>query len=245
MRVGVHGVAYGAGVCQVRVAETRTKRDRGQTQALAATGLTVAVLAGAMALVTLLAAGRGLAPLARLSQELAGRSLDDLAPLQAGAAPREVQGLVQALNRLFKRLQRSSVAQQAFLADAAHQLRTPLAVIKTEAELARAEPHPPELSAKLARLDEAASRAARLATQLLALARSDASAQAATPLESVDLALLAHEAADEWVPRALAAGIDLGFKLSAAPCRAVRGCCARRWPTCCTTRWLMPAPAPP
>jgi two-component system, OmpR family, sensor histidine kinase TctE len=216
VRVGAHGVACGAAVCQVRVAETRLKRDRVQADALIATLLTIVALALAMALVIVVAAGRGLAPLTRLSQQLAARSLNDLRPLQAGDAPREVQGVVESINRLFNRLRHSADAQQQFLADAAHQLRTPLSVLKTETELALLEPHSPALAVKLHRLDDAAGRAARLASQLLALARADASAQGASPEEDLDLAALAHDAGAEWVPRALQAGIDLGFELQPA-----------------------------
>jgi two-component system, OmpR family, sensor histidine kinase TctE len=164
-----------------------------------------------------LAARRGLAPLRQLGEQMGQRSLNDLRPLDETQTPRELHGLVAAMNRLLERVRGGSLAQQAFLADAAHQLRTPLAALKNEAELALAEDHPPAVQATLARLNLSAARAARLSTQLLALARSDSAAAVALPSEALDWKTIATEAAQEWVPRALAAGIDLGFDLHSAP----------------------------
>jgi two-component system sensor histidine kinase TctE len=126
------------------------------------------------------------------------------------------------MNRLLERVREGSLAQQAFLADAAHQLRTPLAALKTEAELALAAPHPDELHDSLLRLNAGAERAARLSSQLLALARADSAASAAMPSEALDWKDLAGDGAQDWVPRALAAGIDLGFELQSAPVQGRR-----------------------
>jgi len=216
VRVGARGVPCGDAVCQVRVAETRQKRDALRNDMLTATLLSLLVLAAATAAVVLVAAARGLRPLQTLRTQLGRRSLDDLRPLDATDVPREALPVVDAVNRLFERVRAGSMAQQAFLADAAHQLRTPLATLRTEAELALLQPHPPELAATLQRLDAAAARAARLASQLLALARADSSARAAIASESLDLKAIATEAADEWVPRAQAAKVDLGFGLAPA-----------------------------
>ncbi|EHR73379.1 signal transduction histidine kinase [Burkholderiales bacterium JOSHI_001] len=213
VRVAARGVACGDAVCQVRVGETQVKRQRVFRESL--TGTVAGVLAFALAslLSIVLAARRGLLPLQQLSEQMGQRSLDDLRPLDSASTPRELHGLVAAMNRLLDRVRSGSLAQQAFLADAAHQLRTPLAALKNEAELALAEDHPPQVQATLARLNAGAARAARLSSQLLALARSDSAAAAALPSESLDWESIAAEAAQEWVPRALAAGIDLGFEL--------------------------------
>jgi two-component system, OmpR family, sensor histidine kinase TctE len=188
------------------------------------TGTVAGVLAFALAslLSIVLAARRGLAPLRQLSDQVGQRSLDDLRPLDSASTPRELHGLVAAMNRLLERVRSGSLAQQAFLADAAHQLRTPLAALKNEAELALAQDHPPGVQATLARLNAGAARAARLSSQLLALARSDSAAAAALPSEALDWEAIATEAAQEWVPRALAVGIDLGFDLQSAPLRGRR-----------------------
>ena len=217
VRVGARGVPCGEALCQVRVAQTRSARDRLRTDMLTASALSLALLGGATALAVLLATGRGLRPLQRLSQQLGARSLGDLRPLPSADVPREALPVVDAVNRLLERVHAGSAAQQAFLSDAAHQLRTPLATLQTEAELAVMQPHAPELDQSLQRINQAAGRAARLATQLLTLARSDATARAVLPLQALDLKDLGAEAAGEWVPRALAAGIDLGFDLRPAP----------------------------
>ena len=216
VRVAVRGVACGASVCQVRVGETQVKRQ--QIFRKSFVGTLAGVLAFALASVAtiVLATRRALRPLQRLGDQVGTRSLDDLRPVDAVGMPAEVLGLVDAVNRLFGRVREGSLAQQAFLADAAHQLRTPLASLKNEAELALAAPHPSSMQGTLERLNAGASRAARLSSQLLALARSDAAAQAAMSTETVDLKALASEAAVEWVPLAFAAGVDLGFELESA-----------------------------
>ncbi len=217
VRVAARGVACGAGVCQVRVGETQVKRQ--QIFRKSFIGTLAGVLAFALASVAtiVLATRKALRPLQRLGEQVGTRSLDDLRPVDAIGMPAEVLGLVDAVNRLFGRVRAGSLAQQAFLADAAHQLRTPLASLKNEAELALAAPHPSSMQGTLERLNAGASRAARLSSQLLALARSDAAAQAGMSTDTVDLKELVSEVAVEWVPLALAAGIDLGFELESAP----------------------------
>ena len=218
VRVAVRGVACGTGACQVRVAETMLKRERmlaGAAKGAAATMLLLVITLGAAIAVGVT---RSLRPLGEVGSEIAQRSLEDLRPLEV-TAPREIAPLVTALDRLFERLRRATQAHQAFIADAAHQLRTPLTSLKTEIELALLEPHVPDVDATLRRLHAQATRGARLAGQLLAMARSDPGAQTAEP-EPLELKEVASAAADEWVPHAVAAGVDLGFALAPA---AVRG----------------------
>ncbi len=217
VRVAARGVACGNAVCQVRVGETQVKRQKVFRESLVGTVGGVLAFALASGLSIVLAARRGLLPLRQLGEQVGQRSLDDLRPLDPARIPRELHSLVLAMNRLLDRMRSGSLAQQAFLADAAHQLRTPLAALKNEAELALAEVHPPAVQATLARLNTSAARAARLSSQLLSLARSDSAAAATLPVETLDWETLAAEAAQEWVPRALAAGIDLGFELRSAP----------------------------
>ncbi|MET0518545.1 MAG: sensor histidine kinase [Burkholderiaceae bacterium] len=217
LRLAVLGVACGAegNVCQVRVAETVYKRDalwHELTLAVLVTSLLMAaglMLAGAVAIV------QGLSPLGRLSAEVERRDLDRLDPLQQ-PVPSEVRPLVSAINRLFERLRLASLAQQDFLSNAAHQLRTPLTSLRTEIDLALLEPHDAAQEPLLKRLQASVDRSARLAQQMLAMARTDA-----TPTSSrqppVDLRELAGQAAEDWVPRAVAAGMDLGFELETAP----------------------------
>jgi two-component system sensor histidine kinase TctE len=143
---------------------------------------------------------------------------DALVPLRdVRRLPAEVQPLIEAINGLIEKLAEARGAQQRFVANAAHQLRTPLASLKNEAELALAAPHPVEVHDTLKRLDAGAARAARMSSQLLALARSDGAAQAAIVSEALDLKRLVGEAASEWVPLAMSAQVDLGFELESAP----------------------------
>jgi two-component system sensor histidine kinase TctE len=220
VRVAVRGVACGTGACQVRVAETMLKRE--QMFGAAAKGAAATMLLLIVTLGAAIAVGvtRALRPLGEVGSEIAQRSMEDLRPL-AVAAPSEVAPLVSALDRLFERLRHASVAQQAFIADAAHQLRTPLTSLKTEIELALLEPHEPPVDAALRRLHAQATRGARLAGQLLAMARSDPGVQTTEP-EPLELKDVAGAAAEEWVPQAVAAGVDLGFALAPARVRGRR-----------------------
>lgn len=217
VRVGVFEMPCGDdNSCQIRVAETQVKQRQVRDQALITTLAIVIALGALTVLATVFAVTRGLRPLSDLRHQLAERSLHDLRPLDAGAAPREVRPLVSALNQLFQRLRDASAAQKAFITDAAHQLRTPLAALKTEAELALLEPHPESTHPALERIHRSASRAARLAAQLLALARLDPDARGARPPAPVDLKDVAADTAREWSAQAIASGIDLGFALESA-----------------------------
>jgi two-component system sensor histidine kinase TctE len=220
VRVAVRGVACGSGACQVRVAETKLKRERMLSGAAKGAAATMLLLVVTLAAAIAIGVTRSLRPLGTVGKEIAQRSLEDLRSLEV-EAPREIAPLVGALDRLFERLRHATQAQQAFIADAAHQLRTPLTALKTEIELALLEPHAPDVDAALRRLHAQATRGARLAGQLLAMARSDPGVQTAEP-EPLELKEVASAAADEWVPHAVAAGIDLGFSLAPAPVRGRR-----------------------
>jgi two-component system sensor histidine kinase TctE len=157
---------------------------------------------------------RGLQPLARLSDEIKARSAGDLRPIDAAGAPEEARPLVGALNGLLDEVSAASRKQQRFLADAAHQLRTPLAGLQAHTELALAQPIPEACRAQLEQVHRATIRTARLANQLLALARAEPGARSVT--SQVDLKTVAGGEADAWVRQALGRDIDLGFELEAA-----------------------------
>lgn len=151
---------------------------------------------------------RGLAPLARLEAQLAHRNAASLQAIELTQAPQEVHSLAQALNQLLTTLRRSMSQEKRFLNDAAHQLRTPLAGLISQTELALSEADPEALHARLNKVHKGALRSAHLVNQLLSLARTEAE----VALLPADVAALARELAREWTPRALAAGIDLGFE---------------------------------
>lgn len=154
---------------------------------------------------------RGLRPLARLEAQLSDRSVVALSPIVMTEAPREVYSLVGAVNQLLATVRRSLSQEKRFLNDAAHQLRTPLAGLISQTELALQERDPQALKERLHKVHAGAQRSAHLVHQLLSLARSEADISLATSAR-VDLAALAREVAREWTPRAVAAGVDLGFE---------------------------------
>ncbi len=175
---------------------------------------TVLPLSGLMVLMTMIVwagIGAGLAPLTRLRNLVEGRAANDLTPIALKAAPAEVRALAQAINDLLAAVQHSVGAQKRFISDAAHQLRTPLAGLKSQTELALKDATDPALQARLHWVHESATRSAHLVNQLLTLARAEPESATRQARSRVDLSKLAREVTAELVPRARQAGIDLGF----------------------------------
>lgn len=188
----------------IQVAQPTAQR---RALALAVTARILAPLLLLMPLAALLIwwiVGRALRPLDALGRELAQRQPGQLAPLAVDRVPQEAQPLVTALNDLLGRLQAAFARQRALTADAAHALRTPLAAITLQAQLARKAADGPARDAALATLDSGIKRAGHLVAQLLALARMDPDA-AREPPAALDLAQLARAAVDEVAPLAAAA----------------------------------------
>lgn len=205
------------GVLQLHVSETTEQR-----QALIRGILANIVIP--QLLLTLIALGvvwyglkQGLRPLERLRREVQERRRDDLSHLDGSKAPAEVGPLIDAVNNLLERLQQMMAAQKRFLADAAHQLRTPFAGLKTQAELAL---RSDELALKqhaLERILTSTRHGTRLVNQLLALARNEPGGGRTDNFLPLDLNQLAQEVALTWVPLALEKNIDLGFESAGAP----------------------------
>ncbi|MFT7775724.1 sensor histidine kinase [Roseateles sp.] len=214
LRVVQLGRDCGTGACQVMVAETLHKRDALQQQIASLVALSGLGLVLLLALASWWAIRQGLAPLTGLSAELERRDLHRLTPLEA-PLPRELVPLQAAFNRLFERLDRAAGAQREFLADAAHQLRTPLTSLQTEIELAMLEPHDQRLDPMLERLRQRVMRSARLAQQLLSLARAED--RTVNVGQRIDLRDIATESGQDWAHRTLPSGVDLGFELEEAP----------------------------
>ncbi|QCB46980.1 sensor histidine kinase [Hydrogenophaga sp. PAMC20947] len=171
----------------------------------------LAPLLAAGVLLSLLVYGgirRGLAPLTRLTAQLENRSVNALSPIGMTQAPSEVHALVQAINGLLGEVERSVHQEKRFLDDAAHQLRTPLAGLISQVELAQHETSDPALAERLVKVHTGAQRSAHLVHQLLTLARAETHVRRAP----TDLAALARDVARDWTPRALAAGMDLGYE---------------------------------
>jgi len=163
-----------------------------------------------LALLIWLAVGAGLAPLGGIAREVAQRAPDNLAHLDAANAPREISPLIAALNALFDRLRTSLEQERRFTADAAHELRTPLAAVKTQAQVAFGASGDAERGLALANVVSGTDRAARLVEQLLVLARLDPQT-ALPPGQTVDLQALAQQGVAEIAPAAGAKGVEVGL----------------------------------
>ena len=195
----------------VQLAKSRIGRDTLATQILHDTALPLTGLVLLMSLIVWASLRAGLAPLARLHQAVISRAPSHLDPIQLGRAPEEVQALTAALNKLLQAVRESVGQQQRFISDAAHQLRTPLAGLKSQTELALREATDPSLRARLTLVHESATRSAHLVTQLLTLARAEPESSHVMARSPFDLRRLAEELTAELVPRALQAGVDLGW----------------------------------
>jgi two-component system sensor histidine kinase TctE len=216
VRVAALAVPRRYGPVLVQVAETTDKRDR-LIQEILVGALTPAVI------VLIAAAGlfwfgihRAFAPLDQLRSEISCRSPADLGPVSEQNTPEEVKPLVSALNQLLARLSGALGTQQRFIANAAHQLRTPLAGLKTHVELALREPQSGETRALLDMIAGETDRAGHLANQLLALARAEPGISLPAARQAVNLHTVAGRAVQEWVRQALQRNIDLGFELEDA-----------------------------
>ena len=205
----------GGQLCSITVAETTRKRDRMVREILLGTVLPQALLAFFTLVIVWYGVARGLAPLRRLSDEIRKRSARDLRPIEPTRTPEEAKPLIEALNQLLVQVGELHRNQQRFLANAAHQLRTPLAGLRAHAELALAQSMPETARAEVEQVLGATVRTASLANQLLALARAEPGGHA-EPRASVELKALAGDAADEWVHQAMRKDIDLGFELQPA-----------------------------
>ena len=216
LRVTALLVPCGVGVCTVNVAETTIKRDRLGRDILIGSVLPQALLAVLTLALVWYGVTRGLAPLAKLSDEIRQRSPRDLRAIDESGAPAEAKPMLSALNKLFDQVDESNRNQQRFLANAAHQLRTPLAGLQAHTELAMAQPVPDACRAELEYVHSATIRTARLANQLLALARAEPGGNRPSDFTHVDLRQVVEECADEWVHRSMDKDVDLGFDLKAA-----------------------------
>jgi two-component system, OmpR family, sensor histidine kinase TctE len=221
VRVVAAWMAFDGGQAQdpvlVQVAETLNKRSRLVWEILASVfipQLLLILLAGA---VVYFGVSRGLLPLKRLQSAVSSRSHLDLSPIDVRDVPGEVRPLVDEVNELMQRLGTTLDFQNRFIADAAHQLKTPVSGLKAQIEIALRENDAARVQHCLAQLYVSADRMSRLVAQLLALARNEPGAAQAIELQQIDLNALAVDVAMHWVPEALKRDIDLGFEASPDP----------------------------
>ncbi|MFZ2268310.1 MAG: sensor histidine kinase N-terminal domain-containing protein [Azonexus sp.] len=196
----------------VEVAETTDKRTQLANKIVASVILPQFIIIPLAVMLVWFGLSRGLRPLTRLRQTIETREPADLSPIATRRVPEELEPLVEAFNAMLERMKKNVEAQQRFVADAAHQMRTPLTGLKTQAQFAIRETDPEALRHALRQIATGVDRAGRLVNQLLTLARTEGGELAAQQYEPLDLALLVREVVEDWVMPAIDKGIDLGYE---------------------------------
>jgi two-component system sensor histidine kinase TctE len=215
MRVALLEIAYGEADSpqrmRVQVAKSLAVQQRLTTQLIADMLAPLLLLGALLSVLVYSGISRGLKPLTRLQAQLGDRhspTLSALSPIELTQAPQEVHALANAVNQLLSAVRRSLGQEKRFLNDAAHQLRTPLAGLISQTELALTETDPRALHARLNKVLSGAQRSAHLVHQLLSLARNEVEVK----LQPLDVAALVRDVARDWTPKAVKNNIDLGFE---------------------------------
>ncbi|HFF2844247.1 TPA: sensor histidine kinase N-terminal domain-containing protein [Stenotrophomonas maltophilia] len=192
--------ASAQGEVQVQVGQTRRAREAVAQDMVNRALLAIGVLSGLLLALVAFGVHRAFRPLVRVERELSRREPSDLKPLDA-RVPREMDQMVAALNRFMERLSSSNETLRAFMAEAAHQMRTPLAALRAQAQLALDDDDPEDMRRSLQAIERNATHMSRLLNQLL----SDASVIHRSHLQrfaAVDLAETVHQALHEALPQA-------------------------------------------
>lgn len=210
------GITAADSAALVQVAETLGKRSRLATEIVKGVILPQFIILPVAVLLAWLALSRGFRPLAELQETIRARESHDLSPIEDRDVPEEVAPLVRGINDLLQRLDKSMGAQRHFLADAAHQLKTPLAGLRTQAELAAraidgGHADPAALKHSLLQIALSSQRAAHMVNQLLAMARAE-DPVGAIRRQTVDLAQVVRDVVRDFVPAAIERRIDLGYE---------------------------------
>ena len=174
------------------------------------------ILPVALALVWF-ALSRGLSPLSELQQRIRARRPDDLSPIDSGQVPEEISPLVRSLNDMLARLSQTIALQKRFIADAAHQMKTPLAGMRMQSELALRQTDQADVHRSLEQLAKSSESATRLVNQLLSLARAENQTPDTAPFQPLELSELARTVVQDWVPMSFTQHIDLGFEQPGHP----------------------------
>ena len=195
----------------MQVAETRGKRSQLATEIIKGVMVPQFIILPLAVLLVWLALVHGIRPLSDLEKRIRARKPDDLSPIEEKVIPQEVAPLVSSINDLLARLTTSLTTQKRFLADAAHQLKTPLAGLRMQADMAQQAQSSEDIRNSLQQITRAAVRATHTVNQLLALARAETTGRA-LPSAPVDLAQIVAEVIEDSLPRALEKHIDLGYE---------------------------------
>jgi two-component system, OmpR family, sensor histidine kinase TctE len=213
--VRVDALGTGA-MALIQVAETREKRSVLATEIIKGVMFPQFVILPLAVLLVWLALVRGIKPLRQLEERIRARKPDDLSPLEESAVLLEVAPLVSSVNDLLTRLKESIATQKRFLADAAHQLKTPLAGLRMQADLAaRQGASEAELKQSLQLIGLASVRATHTVNQLLALARAEGGT-VGVARQLCDLAQLTIDVVQDSLPHAMEKHLDLGYEGAAA-----------------------------
>lgn len=194
----------------IHVAETLNKRQNMMVEILLTDLIPEILLTLLISLLLYEAISHGLTPLHKLAEDISQRSPSDLSPIPETEVFAEVRALTDTINSLLEKLSTSIESQQRFIANAAHQLRTPLAGLKLQAERAQREDNVLAMQPALSQIKNSADRASHMITQLLALARSSP-VEGGHQMEKIDLYDLAKTVCIEWVPKALEKNIEISF----------------------------------
>ena len=163
------------------------------------------------------ALSRGLSPLSELQQRIRARRPDDLSPIDSGQVPEEISPLVRSLNDMLERLSQTIAIQKRFIADAAHQMKTPLAGMRMQSELALRQDDQVDVRRSLEQLAKSSESATRLVNQLLSLARAENQLSQTESMVPIELSELARTVVQDWVPMSFTQRIDLGFEQPGHP----------------------------
>ncbi len=196
----------------VQVAETTEKRRLLANQIIKGVILPEFIILPIAIVLLWFALSRGLSPLTTLQENIRARRPDDLSPIDSRGVPEEISPLVRSLNEMLARLAQSIQSQKRFIADAAHQMKTPLAGMRMQSELALRQDARAEIQRSLEQLAKSSASATRLVNQLLALARAENDSPQSTPLLLLELNGLARSTVQDWFMVAQTREIDLGFE---------------------------------
>ncbi|MDB6107656.1 MAG: sensor histidine kinase [Gammaproteobacteria bacterium] len=210
LRVATYRLSTNAGVVTINVAGINDSRTGPAHFILGSTWLIGFIQLDTTLLLVWIGVHFGLKPLLVVRGQIESRSARELRPLDVSAVPTEVRPLVDALNLLFEMLEEAARAQRQFVADTAHQLRTPITGLLGHLEVMMREPDAEPLHGRLAALHDGMSRLAAAANQLLTLARADPSASLADKVEGVDLKSLVERVLERNIDRSVESGLDIG-----------------------------------
>nr|WP_308936672.1 ATP-binding protein [Duganella radicis] len=201
----------------VQVAQPLAVRNKLAAEMALRSGAPLIVFALVLGVLVVVVVGRALGPLHRLAQAVQGRSPSALEPLPTDDLSPELRPVALALNTLMRQFDDAMTAQRTFVADAAHELRSPLTALKLQLQLVERAPNDEARALALAKLDERLDRSTHLVRQLLSLARHETSL-AVAPRKPVDLGQLLADAVSDHSTLAESRDIDLGIE---APCRVL------------------------